>query len=43
MKVLVAAMSLPVEESTALIRNVTEEVTAEAGAIRRTGRAAGSC
>lgn len=27
MKVLVAAMSLPVEESTALIRNVTEEVT----------------
>jgi benzoyl-CoA reductase/2-hydroxyglutaryl-CoA dehydratase subunit BcrC/BadD/HgdB len=27
MKVLVAAMSLPVEESTALIRSVTEEVT----------------
>jgi benzoyl-CoA reductase subunit C len=34
MKVLVAAMSLPVEESTALIRSVTDEVK---------GRAPGSC
>ena len=38
MKVLVAAMSLPVEESTALIKSVTEEVKGRAPGPVRQGR-----
>ena len=42
MKVLVAAMSLPVDESTALIRASRRRYRTEAGAARQ-GPGAGSC